>query len=391
MIAFQWNQSFVTGLGGVDGQHRRLVELINQLSDQLADDRLAEGDLEKLLKELVNYAGYHFREEEDLMARAAMDARHVDAHKATHAGFMDEVVLLRKGLGKDSPQAARRLLDYLSHWLAYHILGQDQNMAAQMKAIAVGASPAEAYDVQEEVAEGATGPLLTALSGLFEQVSERNRELVHLARVLEERVKQRTQELVEANRKLEALALTDSLTGLPNRRHARIWLESLWNEAESEGHSLACMMLDADYFKEVNDTHGHDAGDRVLVEFAHTVRDALRTDDRVFRLGGDEFLVLCPRTDLEDGIRVAERIRQAVSALQVPTGDSHWTGSASIGIAVRMPHMNRLDDLIQLADRGVYLAKQQGRNCVRSADLAQDLGKIAGETVAIADKNVCLG
>lgn len=372
MTAFQWNESFVTGLGDVDAQHHHLVDLINRLGDQLAYNRLSEDDLEDLIRELVDYARYHFKEEEDLMERASMDARYVDGHKAAHAGFIDEVILLRKGLGEESPQAARRLLDYLSHWLVYHILGQDQHMAAQLTAIAIGASPAEAYQVEEEAADGATGPLLTALSGLFEQVSERNRELVQLAEVLEERVEQRTRELIEANHKLEALSLTDSLTGLPNRRHARNWLETLWTDSLTDECPLACIMLDADHFKTVNDTHGHDAGDRVLVEFAHTVRDALRTDDLAFRLGGDEFLVVCPRTDLAGGLQVAERIHQAVAALSVPAGDSHWAGSASIGVAVRVPQMNHVDELIQLADRGVYLAKQQGRNCIRSANLAGD-------------------
>lgn len=374
MNAFQWNESFVTGLGAVDAQHHHLVDLINRLGEQLADNLFSEDDLEDLLKELVDYARYHFTEEEDLMARASMDARHVDDHKAAHAGFIDEVVMLRKGLGKDNPQAAMRLLDYLSHWLAYHILGQDQNMAAQLRSIAVGASPAEAFAVEEETAEGATGPLLTALSGLFAQASERNRELLQLAQALEVRVEQRTRELVEANHKLEVLALTDPLTGLPNRRHARNWLETLWSESVSDRYPLACMMLDADHFKAVNDTHGHDAGDRVLVDFAHTVRDALRTDDLVFRLGGDEFLVICPRTDLESGLQVAGRIHQAIAKLRVPTGDSYWIGSSSIGVAVRTPEMRGLDELIQMADRGVYLAKEQGRNCVRSANIALPSG-----------------
>jgi diguanylate cyclase (GGDEF)-like protein/hemerythrin-like metal-binding protein len=381
MSAFQWNQSFVTGLGAVDSQHQHLVRLINRLGDGLADNRVSAGDLEALLQELVEYAGYHFKEEEDLMARASMDPRHVDAHKAAHAGFIEEVELLRKGVDTESPAAARRLLDYLSHWLAYHILGQDQNMAAQLKAIAVGASPAEAYEAEEEADEGATGPLLAALSGLFEQVSERNRELIQLTQALEERVQQRTRELVEANRKLEALSLTDPLTGLPNRRHARTWLETLWKESESDGHPLACIMLDADHFKEVNDTHGHDAGDRVLIELARTLRDALRTDDLVFRLGGDEFLVICPRTDQQGGLQVAERIHQSIAELRVPTGDSHWTGSASIGLAERKPPMRHPDELIKLADRGIYLAKQYGRNCIRTANIASHRGPLAGEPV----------
>ncbi|HMA98908.1 MAG TPA: bacteriohemerythrin [Wenzhouxiangella sp.] len=370
MTAFLWNQSFSTGLGAVDVQHRHLVDLINHLGDQLADNRFSEDDLEAIIRELVDYAQYHFAEEEDLMARASMDARHVESHKAAHAGFIEEVLLLQKGLGNESPQAARRLLDYLCHWLVYHILGQDQNMAEQLKAIAVGASPAEAFERQRETVDSATAPLLTALSGLFEQVSERNRELVQLTQTLEERVQRRTRELVEANQKLETLSLTDALTGLPNRRHARNWLEKFWSESVSDESPLVCIMLDADNFKTVNDTCGHDAGDRVLVEFARTLRDALRMEDLVFRLGGDEFLVVCPYTDLEGGLKVAQRIHQAISALRVPAGDSHWLGSASIGVAARTPAMNHLDELVQLADRGVYLAKQQGRNCIRNANLS---------------------
>lgn len=369
MTAFQWNQSFATGLGAIDAQHHHLVDLINHLGDQLADNRFSENDLETIIRELVDYAQYHFAEEEDLMARASMDARHVERHKAAHAGFIEEILLLQKGLGSESPQAARRLLDYLCHWLVYHILGQDQNMAAQLTAIAVGASTAEAYARQKEAVDGATAPLLTALSGLFEQVSERNRELVQLTQTLEERVEQRTRQLVEANHKLEVLSLTDALTGLPNRRHARNWLERFWMESVSDESPLACIMLDADHFKTVNDTYGHDAGDRVLVEFARTLRDALRMEDLVFRLGGDEFLVVCPNTDLDGGLKVAQRIHEAVSELRVPAGDSHWLGSASIGVATRIPAMNHLDELVQLADRGVYLAKQQGRNCIRNVHL----------------------
>lgn len=365
MTAFTWNQNFITGLAEVDSQHQRLVELINQLGDMLGENQFTRADLEALLMELADYARHHFSEEEALMARAGIDVRHFELHQAAHAGFLEEVDLLNAGMQGDSAPAATRLLGYLTHWLAFHILGQDQNMAAQLGMIAGGASPAEAFDAKEEPGSGATEPLLAALSGLFAQVSERNRELAKLAQELEARVQRRTAALVEANHKLEVLSLTDVLTGLPNRRHAMARLEALWQESCAAGHPLACMMLDADHFKSVNDTHGHDAGDRVLVAFAATVRDALRTDDLVFRLGGDEFLVACPRTGLAGVWQVAEKVLEAIRALNVPVGHSCWQGSASIGVAVRTAEMAHYDELIRRADRSVYEAKRAGRNCIR--------------------------
>ena len=370
MDAFVWNQNFVTGLAAVDGQHRHLVDLINRLGQRLGEGGVSRPDMDDLLDELAAYAEHHFREEEQFMVEAALDPRHREAHFAAHAGFLEEVVLMRAGVSDQDLAGARRLLDYLTHWLAFHILGQDQNMAAQLRAIAAGTTPAAAYEKGEEASSGATEPLLTALSGLFEQVSERNRELVKLAQELEERVQCRTVALVEANRKLEALSLTDVLTGLPNRRHAMVRLESLWQEGTDATLPLACMMIDADHFKAVNDTYGHHAGDQVLVAFATAIQHALRTDDMVFRLGGDEFLVICPHTDLGGALQVAERIAGRVRSLSVPVGDGYWQGSASIGVAARSGGMPHFDALIRQADQSVYLAKQAGRSCVRSAQLA---------------------
>ena len=365
MTAFQWNQNFVTGLGDVDTQHQHLVELINGLGDMLGENVFSGADLEALLGELADYAGYHFSEEEACMTRAGIDPRHLEPHRAAHAGFLEEVRILQRGLREDDARSAKRLLDYLTHWLAFHILGQDQDMAAQLRLITGGMPAAEAFAHGGAVGEGATESLLAALSALFAQVSQRNRELVNLTQELEERVQRRTAALVEANSKLQVLSLTDPLTGLSNRRHAMIQLGELWEESSGRGHPLACMMLDADHFKSVNDTHGHDAGDRVLVAFAVAIRDALRTDDLVFRLGGDEFLVACPRTDLGGAMQVADRVQQSIRALDVPVGEGRWSGSASIGVAARRPGMASYDDLILCADRSVYLAKQAGRDCIR--------------------------
>ena len=129
-------------------------------------------------------------------------------------------------------------------------------------------------------------------------------------------------------------------------------------------------MIDADYFKQVNDSHGHDAGDAVLNELARTLKYSLRTDDMVCRLGGDEFFVLCPNTDEVGGLHIAKQLHQAVSELRVPTGSDFWQGSVSIGFAAKNAAMKGQDELIKAADEGVYAAKNAGKNCVRVAWVA---------------------
>jgi hemerythrin len=199
---------------------------------------------------------------------------------------------------------------------------------------------------------------------LFQQISDRNRELFELNQSLEARVEQRTQELSEANRRLEGLALTDTLTGLGNRRAAMRKLHAEWGAGESTDRPLACIMIDVDGFKGINDRHGHDSGDEVLRCLARGLNEAVRTDDTLCRLGGDEFLVICSRTPLPGAMRLAEDLRQEAKRLRVPVGPAGWLGSISVGVAVRGPGMGGPDDLLKAADEGLYVAKRSGRDRV---------------------------
>src|SRR4029077_8548703 len=105
-------------------------------------------------------------------------------------------------------------------------------------------------------------------------------------------------------------------------------------------------------------------GDVVLGALAMQLQHAVRTDDIVCRLGGDEFLIICASTPLDGAMQLAEAIRQEVAALRVPAGAGEWHGSISIGVASRTAAMSGLEDLIRAADLGVYVAKHNGRNCV---------------------------
>lgn len=174
-------------------------------------------------------------------------------------------------------------------------------------------------------------------------------------------------ELAVANRRLRQAALTDPLTGLPNRRYAMERLEQEWASASRTRRPLTLMMIDLDSFKRVNDTHGHDVGDLVLRQVALTLRKAARAEDVVCRLGGEEFVLCSPDTSLGAALRLAERLRLAVGNAPVPVGSAACPVTVSVGVAEKAGGMARFDDLLKAADEALYRSKQLGGNRVQPA------------------------
>lgn len=368
MDAFLWNHCFTTGLPDVDEQHHKLVEVINRFGDLVIQQEAASSvQLQAVFDELAAYARYHFESEESLMVAAPLDPAYIAQHRAVHNSFMAEVGNLHSAMQAEQQNVGHKLLDFLSHWLAYHILGDDQSMARQIAAVKAGTPPHQAWRNQRnQTGDAATDALLHALNSLFQQVSERNSELVRVNASLEERVFLRTQELRAANQRLDDLANTDLLTGLPNRRQAMSTLAYEWEFATQTHARLACMMIDVDGFKGVNDTYGHDAGDAVLKALATRLKHSVRNDDVVCRLGGDEFLIICANTPRDGALQLAEKVRAEANRLTVQVGNGQWQGRISVGVAVRTPDMRSPEDLIKKADEGLYLAKGKGRNRVAS-------------------------
>ncbi|MEZ6015139.1 MAG: diguanylate cyclase [Planctomycetota bacterium] len=185
-------------------------------------------------------------------------------------------------------------------------------------------------------------------------------------------------ELGRLTRKLRAASLTDSLTELPNRRYAMKRLESEWAASQRSGRGVSVVMIDIDHFKSVNDTYGHDMGDFVLKETAAVLKGALREEDEVCRLGGEEFLVICRNTSTDDCCRVAARIRKAVEEHQIqqPAFDrGHVT--ISLGFAGSDLKFSSIAEMLKAADEAVYAAKNGGRNQARRYD-AMDCVSDAG-------------
>ncbi|MFO7552698.1 MAG: GGDEF domain-containing protein [Haliea sp.] len=364
VTAFTWDKHFVTGIAEVDEQHHGLVDLINAFGDRIAAGDTSAADTADILSRLRQYARYHFREEEQLMTTAGIDARALDAHRQAHQRFSEEVERIDSKLPTLGEKESGQILDYLVHWLGYHILGIDQSMARQLRAIQAGASAAAAYEEELAYDAGAVQPLLDAISGLLRIVEEKNRELVASNATLETRVAERTRELRQLNDAMQQLAMHDPLTGLPNRRQATDFLDAQWPQRSTQ--PVSCLMIDADHFKEINDSFGHEQGDRVLKELALEIRQSFRTDDLACRIGGDEFLVICPQTPLGNALELAEKLLTHINALTLPAQAGVWQGSLSIGVACATEAMVHTADLLRLADEGLYAAKAAGRNTVRS-------------------------
>jgi hemerythrin len=367
MNAFEWDDCFRTGLDHVDDQHQELVNIMNRFGELLMKPGGRKQDeVERVFAELADYSKFHFKEEAAMMLAAGLDGRHIQHHCAAHNKFLEDVTQMHEARNRADRESARKLLSFLTNWLAYHILGTDQEMARLMRAIKKGKSQRDAYLAEQHGKDPATIMLLRAMTTLFNQVSDQNRTLLELNQSLEARIASRTSELVDMNHQLEDMAMTDVLTGLPNRRHAMKSLAQYWQKSISTGIPLACMMIDADGFKQVNDSYGHEAGDEVLRQLARCLRNSVRNDDVVCRLGGDEFLIICDHTTLAGAMTTAEKLRREVSEMVVPVGSGGWKGSVSVGVAERTQSMQALDELLKLADDSVYSAKRRGRNCVES-------------------------
>lgn len=171
-------------------------------------------------------------------------------------------------------------------------------------------------------------------------------------------------ELAVVNEKLNRLATTDELTGLSNRREAIRILIDQWVASDRHGEHMSCIMFDIDHFKLCNDTYGHDMGDAVLRNIAKMFKQSIRAGEYIFRMGGEEFLMICPHTNLQMATKAADRIRAYIESHTVCFNDIKLQITISAGVAQRNDAIKNPDILLKRADQALYEAKQNGRNRV---------------------------
>jgi len=173
--------------------------------------------------------------------------------------------------------------------------------------------------------------------------------------------------VLEAKRLTETLrqsALHDPMTGLHNRRFLEEYVETLIATTRRRHTSLAVLLLDLDYFKMVNDTHGHDAGDAVLKSLAELLQQSVRASDLVVRFGGEEFLILLPDTSGDAALKVAEKIRASVEGYKFRVAGGELRKTISIGVALFPEDSETFWQTVKYADVALYRAKDEGRNHV---------------------------
>ncbi|MBP6598390.1 MAG: diguanylate cyclase [Giesbergeria sp.] len=380
--AFVWDQHFVTGLDDVDEQHQGLVALFNELSRTLFaaetdPDTDYEPQLRDVFKRLVACTVHHFTEEEALMVSKGVESRHIEAHKSLHRQFVQQVgTMWATRYSASAPVSGDGITSFLTAWLGLHILGIDQSLARQIKAIEQGESPAQAYEREMAGHDNSTQVLLKMIGKLYHVLSTQNAELVQANQHLEERVSRRTQELAKANENLQLANVqlqeygrTDGLLQVANRAYFNDRLEHACASAFRRQQPLGLLMIDVDHFKRYNDHLGHQAGDACLQAIARAVQGAMqRSTDLVARYGGEELAVILPEVDAAGAAAVATRVVAAVAALQLPHPASEAAAfvTVSVGAAANVPrHQDGGVDLIAKADAALYQAKHHGRNrCV---------------------------
>ncbi|GLR62828.1 diguanylate cyclase [Marinospirillum insulare] len=163
---------------------------------------------------------------------------------------------------------------------------------------------------------------------------------------------------------LRESTLNDAMTGLRNRRFLEEYSDTLVNQCKRRGTSMTLIMMDLDYFKKVNDTYGHDVGDSILIDLANILKAHVRESDLVIRYGGEEFLIILPDTNSEDGFLVAEKIRKAVEEHQFQAGSVLINKTISAGVADYPSDGQAFWQVLKYADVSLYAAKDAGRNQV---------------------------
>jgi diguanylate cyclase (GGDEF)-like protein len=171
-------------------------------------------------------------------------------------------------------------------------------------------------------------------------------------------------ELTIQRRRVARMARTDPLTGVHNRQAMMEAIGRSWNTWVRKELPFSVILIDIDHFKNVNDENGHDVGDVVLRETAHAMKHTLREEEDLCRIGGEEFLVVCPATTMEEATACAERLRETIATNVIRCKGFHGSVTLSLGVASAGRWMQTFDHLLKAADQAAYAAKDGGRNCV---------------------------
>jgi diguanylate cyclase (GGDEF)-like protein len=242
----------------------------------------------------------------------------------------------------------------------YEISKEQEERAASLATIRTGGREASAADVARDLASLQSVLVRALLEEIGESDPARFAEAVASLVEATGAVQAAAMEahVATRSRELESQANTDPLTGLGNLRALQRQLANLLDVHKRYQHPFALLLMDIDGLKRINDSHGHQAGDRVLMQVAMSLRRSIRSVDTAARIGGDEFCILLPEQDLKSAAKLAARLATAVEEEVAAPGDPPVT--ISIGVAATPEHGDDAEALIDSADRAMYRAKAAG-------------------------------
>jgi diguanylate cyclase (GGDEF)-like protein/hemerythrin-like metal-binding protein len=364
---FPWSSNFETGHKVIDEQHKILAGLLNDLASTLVGVNTVETNI--AFDKLANYANEHFTEEEDIWFEHFGDDPWFVSHQMSHASFLPKVLELKNLEGKTTiTDVVEQTVKFLIRWLAFHIIDNDKRMAITVDSIIKGSPLKEAKAIADRQMSGSMRTLIETVLQMYDGMSSRTLDLMR-----ERNARRKAElELRDANTKLQELAVTDQLTGLYNRRYLDSAFEREVRRALRENTAITYLLIDIDYFKSFNDNYGHIEGDKALKQVGAMLNEVCRRPgDLAFRVGGEEFGILVSSNSDEDVKLFGEKIRASIEDLNIPHSYSKINKyvTVSVGAVYKRPSIeDSLVEFATIADKRLYIAKSQGRNCVVSTE-----------------------
>lgn len=364
IVVFPWNKNFETGIQTIDDQHKNLFLLVNKLANSLVHENRIE--VAEVFGELTDYTIYHFAAEEAIWSEHLQQQDGWrQAHSKAHNSFLPDITKIKENAAINHWQdTIEHILQFLIRWLAMHILDDDKRMSLVVEELKSGVDINEAKIFAKKKMRGSVGILIDTVLTMYDELSS------HAIELIREKHRRITaeKELRKLNTKLQHLVITDELSGLFNRRHFMNLIPEQIQRAKIEQYPLSFISLDLDHFKSLNDSLGHIKGDEAITRVG-TVLSTLfdRHGNFVFRMGGEEFLVVICHSNHQDARNQANLIRDSIAKITLSHQARHLDHqlTCSIGVFSHTPsqHDNFLF-FLDHADKAMYQAKMNGRNTV---------------------------
>ena len=356
---FPWNDNFKTGIQKIDEEHKKIIELLNNLANILTQDK--DFEIENAFSELAQYAQYHFENEENIWKEHLKDSHYIISHEKSHESFLPKVIEIRSK-NDNLQDTIEEIVLFLIRWLAFHIIDEDKRLSLMIHSMKNGKNINEAKYISDEIMGDSMKIMVETILSMYDNLSLKAIELIR-----EKKARLRAEkELKAINIELHKLSITDQLTGLYNRRYFEDIFNRELQKSKRAKTYFNVILFDIDYFKKLNDTYGHDMGDKALKILASCLKKNIkRGTDYIFRIGGEEFTIIITNENLENLINITKILQREIKKLAIINEHSTVSKYLTIsgGVVSLIPSLeDTIDSIMKKADEKLYEAKEQGRD-----------------------------